>query len=91
MVAHESPRAQPREAVSASSHAVGMTAEVQTPAFGASPDELLEMRIDSLAWALAQPAPRERLLAVWRLMVRLIGERSPEQVERMERERGLRS
>jgi hypothetical protein len=49
----------------------------------------LELQLDRAVHLLAEAAPARRRTA-WDLLVRLHGRRSARQVERLERERGLR-
>ncbi len=51
-------------------------------------DERLEVRIHRACEKLIRAGPYQRTW--WRLMARLISQRSPEQIHRMERERRLR-
>jgi hypothetical protein len=54
------------------------------------PDRDLERRIQTAAVKVALARTREEHAPAWRELVTLISQRSPAQIERMEREMGLR-
>jgi hypothetical protein len=54
-------------------------------------DLLLEMEIDKAYQAVCDAKTEEQLAAAWQKMRELHGQRSPEQIQRMELERGLRA
>jgi histidinol dehydrogenase len=53
-------------------------------------DLLLEMEIDKAYQAVCDAKTEEALAAAWQRMRELHGQRSPEQVDHMERQQGLR-
>lgn len=55
-----------------------------------SPDAELEQRIDHQAWLIANVSTEAEKTSAWHELKRLHAQRSPERIEAMEKERGLR-